>query len=205
MIENGDINIKEDRKVKDITFNVSANDCGYDNVFYGYNTAKERNLVFSSSNIKSDSIPQIPISETLLGDNTPERSILTNTERQLGTKELYLQRIGELSNRTHFISGKGTFLNSYNYKSFLIDESLLDFYKLFPNNKNLLDWYKDEYGNQTEPLTKISEELHQYFVGWGVWHSHSFENKIDKMLVYDEEGLLYEEYFEGTLNKIKIM
>ena len=31
------------------------------------------------------------------------------------------------------------------------------------------------------------------------------ENKIDKMLVYDEEGLLYEEYFEGTLNKIKIM
>ena len=48
-------------------------------------------------------------------------------------------------------------------------------------------------------------EIDQYFVGWGVWHSHSFENKIDKMLVYDEEGLLYEEYFEGTLNKIKIM
>ena len=48
-------------------------------------------------------------------------------------------------------------------------------------------------------------EIDQYFVGLGVWHSHSFENKIDKMLVYDEEGLLYEEYFEGTLNKIKIM
>jgi hypothetical protein len=32
---------------------------------------------------------------------------------------------------------------------------------------------------------------------------NSFENKIDKMVVYDEEGLLYEEYFEGTLNRIK--
>lgn len=48
-------------------------------------------------------------------------------------------------------------------------------------------------------------EIVQYFVGYGVWYSHSFENKIDKMLVYDEEGLLYEEYFEGTLNKIKYM
>lgn len=49
-------------------------------------------------------------------------------------------------------------------------------------------------------------EIVQYFAVYGIWHLHSFENKIDKIMVYDDKGFLYEEYFEGsTLNRIKFI
>lgn len=46
-------------------------------------------------------------------------------------------------------------------------------------------------------------EIVHRFMGYTDWNLHSFENNIEKMMVYDEDGFLYEEYFENTLNKIK--
>jgi hypothetical protein len=46
-------------------------------------------------------------------------------------------------------------------------------------------------------------EVIQEFVGYGTWSYKILPNNIEKMLVYDKNGLLYEEYFKPTQNTIE--
>jgi hypothetical protein len=45
-------------------------------------------------------------------------------------------------------------------------------------------------------------EIIQEFNGYGTWAYNIFPNNVEKMLVYDRESLLYEEYFKDILNVI---
>ena len=45
-------------------------------------------------------------------------------------------------------------------------------------------------------------EIIQEFNGYGTWGYNILPNNVEKMLVYDRESLLYEEYFKDILNVI---
>jgi len=62
-----------------------------------------------------------------------------------------------------------------------------------PNFRKIIVRFND--GTETEIV--------HYFTLYSDWNLHSFNNNIEKMMVYDEDGFLYEEYFKNTLNKIK--
>jgi hypothetical protein len=46
-------------------------------------------------------------------------------------------------------------------------------------------------------------EITQEFGGYGIWSYTVLPNNIEKMLVYDRNELLYEEYFKHTMNIIE--
>ena len=89
------------------------------------------------------------------------------------------------------------------YTKFYINEDNPNQISIFSNNLKSTPTFRKiviKFSDGTET------EIVQYFAVYGVWHLHSFENKIDKIMVYDDEGFLYEEYFEGsTLNRIKFI
>ena len=76
---------KEER-LSEIKFNVSAN------------------TNFDWRNISSTAIDHVPVSEVKTKEG-PKVSILSNTENELGKSKTDLQKVGETSNRTVFISG----------------------------------------------------------------------------------------------------
>ena len=89
------------------------------------------------------------------------------------------------------------------YTKFYINEDNPNQISIFSNNLKSTPTFRKiviKFSDGTET------EIVQYFAVYGIWHLHSFENKIDKIMVYDDEGFLYEEYFEGsTLNRIKFI
>ena len=89
------------------------------------------------------------------------------------------------------------------YTKFYINEDNPNQISIFSNNLKSTPTFRKiviKFSDGTET------EIVQYFAVYGIWYLHSFENKIDKIMVYDDEGFLYEEYFEGsTLNRIKFI
>jgi hypothetical protein len=89
------------------------------------------------------------------------------------------------------------------YTKFYINEDNPNQIIIFSNNLQSTPTFRKiviKFSDGTET------EIVQYFAVYGIWNLHSFENKIDKMMVYDDEGFLYEEYFESsTLNRIKFI
>ena len=89
------------------------------------------------------------------------------------------------------------------YTKFYINQDNPNQISIFSNNLKSTPTFRKiviKFSDGTET------EIVQYFAVYGIWHLHSFENKIDKIMVYDDEGFLYEEYFEGsTLNRIKFI
>ena len=61
----------------------------------------------------------------------------------------------------------------------------------------IVDLYHFLRGNGTE------REITQEFVGYGAWSYMVLPNNIEKMLVYDKNELLYEEYFKNVINIIE--
>jgi hypothetical protein len=89
------------------------------------------------------------------------------------------------------------------YTKFYINEDNPNQIIIFSNNLQSTPTFRKIVVNFSDGT---ETEIVQYFAVYGIWHLHSFENKIDKIMVYDDEGFLYEEYFEGsTLNRIKFI
>jgi hypothetical protein len=83
------------------------------------------------------------------------------------------------------------------YTKFYIDEDddnkVVVYSKNFTNSstiRKIIVRFND--GSETEVL--------HHFAGYLDWNLHSFEKNIEKMTVYDEDGFLYEEYFQNVLN-----
>lgn len=79
------------KRLAAMEFNISANQ----NFDYSNISGVHRKGVF----IKNETFDHIPVSES------NDENILTNTEKLLGNSRVRLQRVGEASNRTYFVSG----------------------------------------------------------------------------------------------------
>jgi hypothetical protein len=84
------------KTLKGITFNVSAND-NFNRKNISYINVQDSNGRWQIKIV--DNFDHIPVLES------EDKNILTNTEKLLGASKVKLQKVGEASNRTYFLSG----------------------------------------------------------------------------------------------------